>query len=569
MTYAVGVSSGWWHIARDPALLGLPLKAGFIATAGVTFNQVDLESTAEFIEPRVKENVLRIKKELGLRIGLHAEIGENAALESAERRIWEQAHLRLVETVKNAVDFGVIYINFHLSTLPIVQYEEARIRPFGFQYQVVGPDGRPMWHFAEKSAAAKKYIKEIITDSHMQNAIVREKDFHGKLERLEEEYRREKSRVVEEAIKKLRAEPQYKALPESQKRFAEEAEIRDIEKKVTDYYNMKEKELVRNPDQLYDSWTKSAYAQYILEAGEIDAYMIVAHDMHASGDMLWTNIVGGKTPENAYVERESELAFNAAVASRYLEGHLRVKEHPINKQYLNGMSVLEWANKTGLILCFEIPEVERTSRTSEGIYRLFDPRHSQWFIRKMGSSYVKLCIDFEHMLGQKLDPYKIIPQLPGDFGKLVYLFHLGEPKPYWGIAHIPIPLGSQAQEIIYEWLYMLRHKGFKDGVLIFERGSGRGGGKTTFEVFEQSVLALRQIAENLEKDIAPKELPLTFYGMSEKNEAVYKRELVSIREHAWDPLEGVLSVPEEKHSFLSRAAVEKQKAQEWEKRKFR
>jgi len=128
---------------------------------------------------------------------------------------------------------------------------------------------------------------------------------------------------------------------------------------------------------------------------------------------------------------------------------------------------------------------------------------------------------------------------------------------------------SQAQEIIYEWLYMLRQKGFKEGVLIFERGSGRGGGKTTSDVFELSVLALRQIAENLEKGIAPKELPLTFYGMSEKNDAVYKRELVAVRDHAWDPLEGVLSVPEEKHSFLSRAAVEKQKAQEWEKRKFR
>jgi len=42
-----------------------------------------------------------------------------------------------------------------------------------------------------------------------------------------------------------------------------------------------------------------------------------------------------------------------------------------------------------------------------------------------------------------------------------------------------------------------------------------------------------------------------------------------MREHAWDPLEGLLSVPEEKHTFFSKTAVEKQKGQEWEKRKYR
>jgi len=41
------------------------------------------------------------------------------------------------------------------------------------------------------------------------------------------------------------------------------------------------------------------------------------------------------------------------------------------------------------------------------------------------------------------------------------------------------------------------------------------------------------------------------------------------RDHAWDPLEGLLTIPEEKHTFLSKSAVEKQKAEVWDKRRFR
>ncbi len=567
MSYQVGVSSGFWQIARDPALLGLSSKAGFIATAGVTFNQIDLETVAEFLEPKVQQNLIRIKKELGLKIGMHAEIGHMAALESAERRIWDQAHLRLVRTVKNAVDMGIVYINIHTSSTGILQFNEARIRPFGFQYQVVAPNGKPFWMFADKSKAAKDYIKSIITEGHMAQTISREKDFRDKVKKLEEAYNNERKRKVDQAIKELHENPRYKELPPEQQRMHENSAVEKAQNEAYEDYTRRMHDLQRNAEEFYDSWKKSEFSRYILEAGEIDAYMTVANDMHTNGDSLWTNIVGPMKPGQAYTDKEYE--FNAAVASKYIEGHITVKDNVENKNWLDGMSVLEYVNKHGLIICFELPEVEQGPEQGEALYRLYDPRHTQWLIRKVNSPQIKLCIDFEHMLAQHLDPYKVIPDLPNDFGKLIYLFHLGEPKPYWGKAHIPIPLGSQAQEVIYEWLYMLRKKGFKDGILIFERGSGRGGGKTTFEVFEHSVLALRQIADNLEQDIPPKELPLTFYGISEKNDAVYKRELVTMREHAWDPLEGVLSVAEEKHTFLSGSAVAKQKGQEWEKRKFR
>ncbi|MCX6815793.1 MAG: hypothetical protein NT120_02995 [Candidatus Aenigmarchaeota archaeon] len=567
MPYEVGVSSGFWQIAKDPALLGMSQKAGFIATAGVTFNQIDMETVAEFLEPRVKENVKRIQKELGLKIGMHAEIGSMSALESGERRIWDEAHKRLVLAVKNATEMNIVYINFHTSSTGLLQFNEARIRPFGFQYQVVAPNGRPFYEFADKSEGAIEYIKQIITGGHMRDMIAREPHFREKLKALAKRYDDLLKKRIDEAIRKLESSPDYKSLPPEQRRQVKENASMQVSRDVNQEFEQEERKLAGNADELYDSWKHSDFGQYVMEAGEIDAYMTVASDMHKNGDMLWTNIVGSKSAGKAYIEEEH--AFNAAVASAYIIGHLTVKNNKYNRDILDGMSVLEFVSKKGLILCFELPEVERREDQGEGLYRLFHPKHTQWFVRKLNSPFVRLCIDFEHMLAQNLDPSKVLPELPNDFGKLVYLFHLGEPKPYWGMAHIPIPLGSHAQEIIYEWLYIMRQKGFKNGVLIFERGGGRAGGRTTFEVFELSVLALKNMAKYLEQNIKPDELPLDFYGISEKNEAVYARELVTVKEHAWDPLEGVLSIPEEKHTFLSGAAIAKNKGQEWEKRKFR
>jgi hypothetical protein len=171
------------------------------------------------------------------------------------------------------------------------------------------------------------------------------------------------------------------------------------------------------------------------------------------------------------------------------------------------------------------------------------------------------------MLSHKIKPEEIIPKLPCD---KVFLIHLTKPIPYGGTAHIPLSIGSKGQEILYKWLYDMRRRGFKDGYLIFERGGGRtGGGKSAWEVIENSVWVMRQIVKYLEQDVPPEDLPPEFYGIAEQNQETFARQMATMRDHAWDPLEGLLMIPEEKHTFLSRAAVEKQKGEVWEKRKFR
>src|SRR3989338_8295660 len=163
MPYKIGISSGWWGIAKDPNLLGLATKAGsFGATAGVQFNQVDLDTILEFLEPDLKQYMTRTVKELGIQVGLHGEIREIVALESAERKYWEQSHDRFLTTIKNASEFGFIYVNMHLSVTQQLFYEEARIRPFGFSYQVVDHMGRPFGKLADESPAVKHRILSLL-----------------------------------------------------------------------------------------------------------------------------------------------------------------------------------------------------------------------------------------------------------------------------------------------------------------------------------------------------------------------------------------------------------------------
>jgi hypothetical protein len=77
------------------------------------------------------------------------------------------------------------------------------------------------------------------------------------------------------------------------------------------------------------------------------------------------------------------------------------------------------------------------------------------------------------------------------------------------------------------------------------------------------------IKQFLEKDVPPEKLPLEFYGLEPGQWASTERQKAQILEHAYDPLKGMLQVPEEEHGFLSKAAVEKGKTEEWRKEKYR
>lgn len=556
--YEVGISTGFWRIGKDPALLGLAQKIGGLgATGGIRFVQVDLETVAEFYEPEIEDQIRRMKEKLGMFAGLHGEIGELMALDSAEKRIWDQTHRRLCQTVRFAAKYGFFYVNIHFSNKQLISFTEAQHRTQGFFYPVVDPYGRGLQNIVKDNP---KIYEE--ASKHVSDHVQRSRTWNIEVDKLLKNKMKELPRQVDEEYNRYLQD--HPGLTEEAKKSVKHS----IEEQIIERIHQSVRRDIQSDEFKFKVWLNlddKEAERYQLEDGEWGAYHLVAHWLKEKSDPLWSNIAKGANPESLYFDEENE--FCAAVASKYIEGHLTLKDNKANRDFLEGMSIKEWCEKNGLYLLLENPE---SGEGAEGLYRLFDPRHFYYTIKQINSPRVMITIDFEHMVSQQINPDKLIPELPNDFGKMILLFHLGQAVPYGGTAHIPIARGSLAQEQIYRWLYEFKKKGWKSGYIMFERGGGRTGqGRLPNEVFEDSVQALRQIVIYLDKGIEPYKLPPEFFGISAANTSVYARQLVTMREHAWDPLEGLLSVPEEKHGFLSKSAVDKGKGQEWEKRKFR
>jgi len=578
MAYKIGISTGWWSIGKQPELLGMHLKAAYAATAGVTFAQIDLETTAEFFTPEVREDVRRIQEDLGIEIGLHGEIGAAAALESAIRRTWDQSHLRLVETVRHAADLKFTYVNLHWSSTAQLVFEEDRYWIQGYFYPVVSFDGEPFAELCEKNKAVKEEALKLHIEARPGQSVDEEQWYEAikrgreRAEREAEAKRGEISKRYDVAREQLGA-----ALKEGKiNKEQYDDKMREIKDAVDHEVEQERQRLVSSvergnvPDDLvFDAWKKSNFGKYVLKGGEISAYILVAFYMMETKDPLWEKIVGpGVKPWDAYFNKHAQ--FNAAVAAKYIEGHLnragKGDMGKYNAQHLGGKTVRQWLEDKKLYLLFEVPEV--SVQHAEGQYRLFDPADAYWLIKAMGCKYLKQCIDFEHLLSQKRNPDEVIDRMPEDGGSTVLLFHLGTPLPYGGTAHIPIPRGSRAQEQIYKWIWKLKQKGFGsgfDGYMVYERG----GGQTTLEVVRDSVQSLRLIKKYLELNTHFNDLPEEFYGLSTQNEGEYRRQLVNIRDKAFEPIKGLLTIPEETYTFLGSQAVQKGKTEEWLKGRYR
>ena len=576
MAYKVGISSGWWNIGKDPNLLGLGSKAGsFGATLGIQFNQVDLDTVLEFLEPDIKTYVDRVREKLKMELGLHGEIGEVAMFESAERIRWDQSHERLCITMKGASDLKFIYVNFHLSNNTWLSFHERELRPFGYTYQVVSPTGQPFAVWADEliergdkgAEILKKWLKEKLIGSRVEYELKQTPEYAKEFNRIFQEELKNAESAIRENLKN---DERYKSLTPDQIEREVQNNINIARQQI---HNAAEKRM--QEEKLFDVWKVAEIEKYQIEAGEIDAYIATAVYMIANKDPLWVKIVGedySQKPDDAdraYVTKQRE--FNAAVAAFYLYSHFTIKKSPgrddYNKRHMNSMSVVEFCEKNKIKLLLECPQ---SGQGTEGISRLYHPLHAYHLLKKIGSSAVMQCIDFEQEMGQNIDLNVELPTLPDDFGAQVFLLHLGDPIPYFGTAHIPIALADRGADTLYKWIYWFRQKGFKDGYIIFERGSGRTpGNQQMSNIFEYSVYVIRQIVKYLDRDTKPDALPPEFYGLSLENKDIFAQQLVAMREHAWDPLQGMLKIPEEKHTFLGKAAVDAGKAKEWERGRYR
>ncbi|NIM47175.1 MAG: hypothetical protein GTN40_03390 [Candidatus Aenigmarchaeota archaeon] len=509
MAYTIGFSSGMFYIVdtkEKEQYLTMPRKFFQGAIEGVNFTQVDIESVTEFKEPFLKEGMERMKN-LGMRLGFH---GESYAMGGVEKPIgmldsciemhYTHAHERLIEHIEGCGKLGGEYVNIHPSeTTPFIKLgrdlQPAKlVDPWGRSLDIFLKENKKILEWAIDAAS-----KNVITATHLRRYARAFLD-HYLLERRG----KEKEPITKEEEKRLVKEAWKNALFE----------------------------FVNSNDLEYGA--------------EKIAYYIIAKWMQENKDPLWKDIVGKYIPDKKLIEKHREWV--PAVSCKYIWGHF----NPRDSRFKDPKPLLK---KYGMYFVFES---QMGSAGLEGLYRLTRPRDMIFLCKNIGSKWVGVCFDFEHVLSQNIKPKEEIESIPYGMANYIKVCHLGWPTPHVP-AHMPIPVGSEAHIYLYERLFELRKKGFKKGYLIFERAAaGRGS----------TILALRLIKHFLEKDVPPKELPLRFFGMSEKGPDI-KRQEVAVREHFFDPLKGMLIVPEEEYTFLSSAATKKGKAEVWKKEKYR
>jgi len=514
MGYILGVSSGAFGLVEQkekPNLMTIVRKIFAGGLEGVNFTQVDLESITEFREPYLEEGVKKIKK-LGITFGFHGEFyrGRERPLEVLDSAIesdYTHSHQRLIEHIEGCGKLGGKYINAHPSQSPPFITLGKELQPS----KLVDFWGRPLADFLKENT---KILDWIVTERKLG-----EKSF------LWESLTRESpTSLIKYYEERLEYYHKKEPSPEDRERFHREA-VKKVKNDFLEYIS----------------------SSALSHGAEKIAYYVIAKWMQDMDDPLWKSIVGKRIEEEKFPEKHTEWV--PAVSAKYIWGHF----NPINtSKFKDPKPILE---KYKIYWAFE---AEMGGGGVEGMSRFVRPRDMIYLCQAIKSKWVSICIDFEHLLSQNIDIKKEIESIPFGSANYVKLLHLGFPTSL-APAHMPIPLGSKEQLWIYERLFELRKKGMKDAWMIFERaGAPR----------EKSILAMRLIKEFLEKDVPPKELPFEFFGMKPGGPDV-KREELAMREHALDPLKGVLAVPEEEYTFLSRTAAEKGKAEEWKKEKYK
>lgn len=603
LAYIIGVSSGAFGVAgreERPLLVGILKKAQTSITKGVRFVQVDLESLSEFEEPDLERKIKKeVRERLGVELGIHSETKafgvEAAELDSAILMEYERAHKRIVEILKNSKKIGAKYVLIHSSESTPFPFLERTLQ----SADLVDPWGSPFKEFLLKN----EWLLFWLLGREDENV---ERDMIDCVMNLWEttplENRKKITSIqITQALKERRIVPKnfiwmellYGATLEEYLRrvvidVVQTAEMRLMKK----YEEMTEEErsdvhdrirtnleiAVRNRKNYLLDYVQSKSLHY---GPERIAYYFIAKWMERSeeGKELWNKIIMAtieffaKRAKQSVEEWSKKAGIDLnrlriedlrgkhelwvpAVSAMYIYGHL----FPKNVKYEDPKKFLD-----GMFFAFESP---MGGRGIEEWLRLGNPIQYYYLVEKAnqdaGRDLFAVALDFEHMLSLRIEPGLVIDLLPELGGENVRVVHAGWPSTL-APAHLPIEVGSDQQRYLYEMYYKLRKKGFgikKDAFIIFERGGP--------ETFKQSIIALREIVDALEKDIPPEKLPLKFYGVSPEGMLSEERQRATIFAHRFEPLKGMLVVPEEEHTFLGRAATQKGvHPEKWKKEELR
>ncbi|MBL7170262.1 MAG: hypothetical protein ISS48_04540 [Candidatus Aenigmarchaeota archaeon] len=348
------------------------------------------------------------------------------------------------------------------------------------------------------------------------------------------------------------------------------------------------------------------------------AYYIIAHDMflNKKPDDMWNQMADLynetlKNPLISYNENDEkwleDLMINietipnkqlihnfkefyyGVVGAKFLQSHLEetvrwmeeeapsiidniVERTEPDKTKVEEQKKILRKNLEDMIIAIENPDARGEHAGRFILWRpkqfLLAIRNAREALKDRGSSYwdkVLIIIDFEHLATQGVDPLKELEELKDhsltkDLGKYVIGVHAGVPTP----LHTHKPIKAVDREIIYRLLWKLKEVDLGSEhltYLIFERGGFK-------RPYEGSVRALKAMAKQLKAGTKPEDLPERFFVISKPQ--YIARQKAIIFEHAFEPLKGVLKVPEEEYTLLGTGALKAgAKPEVWKKEELR
>jgi hypothetical protein len=573
MGYIVGVSSGAFTVTSQDEklqLIGFFKKAQSSITKGVQFIQLDLESLAEFKEPGLEENLKKIA-DMGITFGVHSETAafgiQMAELDSAILVDYKNGHKRLFEILEGSGKINSKYVLIHSS----------ESTPFSMLWREFQPAylcdfwGRPLNEFL--GIDENKWLLDWCVDNTKDETS---KDFF---------WTGIKGVQLSEILKELLERRKWNFKVENQGTPNPPPMPSD------DFFKNKIRE------ELKQDFLSFSISQSLHYGPERYAYYLIAKWMEYNNDPLWENMIeanirffakyDGITPEEWKEKaginkinskwsiddpkfRELDKLWVSSVSAKYIWGHFFQDLNPNRDEAIQDFK-LKLKVKTGEkehTMHFVLESPMAHGRGTEDWLRFANPLQMFYLVNevnsKAGFEAMGLALDLEHMISIRVDPETVIDLLPEDGGKTIKVIHAGWPAPL-APAHLAIQLGSEQQVYLYKMYYKMRQKGFgkdpnEDAIILFERGGP--------ETFLESVLAVREIVNALEKDIPPEKLGEhpEFFGVATGEIASTERQWEIIYSHSLDPLAGMMALSDETHGFLGKAAIDKGKSPEqWKK----
>jgi sugar phosphate isomerase/epimerase len=583
--FKVGVSSGIYGVAHSAELSSIVRKLGYALTRGADTIEIAGDVPHEINYTEGKE-LRYIAEKQGLTLLFHGSLTVDMSM--PERGEWRDAHDHIQKSIKSAVMGGCKYVNFHACVnfwLEMMTYGGRK-----FTAAFCDSEGHFVSDiFKENEKLRKWFVKR------------RWREFYGDILRRDE-------------IIKIQSQAEIEGRAAMQGGTSESMAKKEANR-GEELYTTEILEKLGSEDENRRRWDSEELRTAM---GVIDGYHIMAHYLYYRKDPMWIEMakmypavidkyrtVGFDGADYVYTEGGSENEADPKYVDLWLDGAWRKAEQDNDREfkeffyavcaakYIEGhiTRALKWMKedeKGGLIesitaevkdeqeleklkgfakdlaITIEIPDAR--SPEYAGLYNICRIKQIHAAVKTiretLGTDRLYVLVDAEHIATQGFDPINEIREfvkLVPDAGKYILSMHVTKPSPLH--HHMQVDLGDID---VYKILWELRTAGLgKDHMvyLIFERGGDQ-------DPFKQSVTAIRLMVDQLEKDTKPEEL-LTkpeFFGVAGPSVASEERQRVIIQQHARDPIEGLLVIPEEGYTLLGKAAMEKPGGSEkWKK----